>query len=100
MAKSSFKDILNSNKLVLVDFHAQWCGPCKALKPILEELKITMGEKVKIVKIDVDKNNAIASSLQVQGVPTLILYKEGKKVWRQSGVLQASELERIINSYA
>jgi thioredoxin 1 len=100
MAKSAFNDLLNSNKLVLVDFHAEWCGPCKALKPILEQLKSSMGEAVKIVKIDVDKNNSIASTLQVQGVPTLILFKEGKKVWRQSGVLQATELEKIINNYA
>ena len=100
MAKSAFNDLLNSNKLVLVDFHAEWCGPCKALKPILEQLKSSMGEAVKIVKIDVDKNNSIASTLKVQGVPTLILFKEGKKVWRQSGVLQATELEKIINNYA
>jgi len=99
MGKSAFKDLLNSKKLILVDFSADWCGPCKALQPILKQLKSSIGDKAKIIKIDVDKNKSIASQLNIQGVPTLILYKEGKQVWRQSGVLQAIELEQIINNH-
>ena len=99
MGKSAFKDLLKSEKLVLVDFSAEWCGPCKALQPILKQLKSAIGDKAKIVKIDVDRNKAIAAQLNIQGVPTLILYKDGKQVWRQSGVLQAMELEQIINNH-
>jgi thioredoxin 1 len=95
---SSFSDIVKSHPLVLVDFSAEWCGPCKMLGPILKEVKAKMGEDVKIVKIDVDKNPAIASSYQVQGVPTMILFKSGTQVWRQSGVVPAHELNKLIQS--
>ncbi|ANH59308.1 thioredoxin [Dokdonia donghaensis] len=95
--KSSFSDIINSDTPVLVDFFATWCGPCKTLGPILEQVKDTLGDGVKIVKIDVDKNQPLAAKHQVRGVPTMILYKNGKQVWRQSGVLDKMALVDIIN---
>tara|TARA_R110002124_G_scaffold87407_1_gene224994 strand:- start:21244 stop:21540 length:297 start_codon:yes stop_codon:yes gene_type:complete len=95
---SNFKTILDSNVPVLIDFHATWCGPCKALAPILKEVKAALGEDVKIVKIDVDKNQVLASQYRVQGVPTLILFKDGKQVWRQSGVIPKHELINLITS--
>ncbi|MGB3343578.1 MAG: thioredoxin [Aequorivita sp.] len=97
--KSSFKDIINSDTPVLVDFFADWCGPCKMLAPILKQVKDEMGDAVKIIKIDVDKNPALAAQFQVRGVPTMILFKNGNQLWRQSGVLQKNELISIINSH-
>ncbi|NCT18618.1 MAG: thioredoxin [Flavobacteriaceae bacterium CG02_land_8_20_14_3_00_34_13] len=97
--KSNFKDIINDSKPVLVDFFATWCGPCKVLAPILSEVKAELGEAVKIVKMDVDKNQPLASEYQVRGVPTLILFKNGKQLWRQSGVIQKAELLQIIQSF-
>lgn len=97
MAK--FSDIINDSKPVLVDFSAAWCGPCKMLAPILKQVKDELKDAVKIVKIDVDKNQAIAAKFQVRGVPTMIIFKEGKQVWRQSGVLQVNQLVQIINQY-
>lgn len=96
--KSSFKKIIDSETPVLVDFFADWCGPCKMLAPILKEVKNDMGDGVKIVKIDVDKNPLIAAKYQVRGVPTMLLFKNGKQVWRQSGVLQKGEIIQIIQS--
>jgi len=93
--KSSFSTILNSHPTVLVDFYATWCGPCKTLGPILEQVKDELGEEVKIIKIDVDKNQSLATKYKVRGVPTMMLYKNGKQVWRQSGVVQK---EAIINT--
>lgn len=90
--KSSFSEILNSHPKVLIDFFATWCGPCKTLGPILDELKDDLGDAVKIIKIDVDKNQPLAAKYQVRGVPTMILYKDGKQVWRQSGVVQKKDL--------
>ena len=98
--KESFSDIIKGEKPVLVDFHAEWCGPCKMMKPILEELRTLMGDNIRILKIDVDKNPAISSSLNVSGVPTLILYKQGQIVWRQSGVVPAKQLQSIIQQKA
>lgn len=95
----SFKDIISSNKLVLVDFKADWCGPCKMMAPILQQLKQEVKDDAKIVKIDVDKNPKIAAQFKVQGVPTLILFKDSKPVWRQSGVLQAHELKAVVESF-
>lgn len=97
---SKFNDLIQGETPVLVDFYADWCGPCKMMAPILEELKSTMGDKVKIIKVDVDRNNAAAAKFQVRGVPTLILFRKGKQVWRQSGVLQANQLQAIIEQYA
>ena len=96
--KSSFNKIIDSETPVLVDFFADWCGPCKMLAPILKEVKNDMGDGVKIVKIDVDKNPSIAAKYQVRGVPTMLLFKNGKQVWRQSGVLQKGEIIQIIQS--
>lgn len=98
--KSSFNTILNSNQMVLVDFFADWCGPCKMLAPILKDVKEGLGDSIKIVKIDVDKNQPLAGKYQVRGVPTMLLFKNGKQVWRQSGVLQKNELISIIKSHA
>ena len=97
---SKFSEIINQEKPVLVDFFAKWCGPCKMMSPILKEVKDTLQDKVAILKIDVDKNHAIAAKYQVRGVPTLIIYKAGKQVWRQSGVVQKNELIRILNSFS
>ena len=96
--KSSFSKIIDSEIPVLVDFYADWCGPCKMLAPILKQVKDEMGESIKIVKIDVDKNQSIASKYQVRGVPTMLLFKNGKQLWRQSGVLQKDAIVQIIKS--
>lgn len=97
---SKFKEITQSEIPTLVDFYATWCGPCKTMAPILDQVKNDLGAKVRILKIDVDKNPAIANQLQVRGVPTLILYRSGEIKWRQSGVLSASELKTVINQFA
>lgn len=97
---SNFKKIINQNKPVLVDFTASWCGPCKAMAPILEQVKNEVGDSASIIKIDVDRNQQIAQSLQIQGVPTLILYKNGKSVWRQSGVVQKGMLVSLIQQHS
>lgn len=97
---ASFNDLINKNKLVLVDFSAEWCGPCQTLAPILKELKEELGEVLSIIKIDVDKNQPVAAKFQVQGVPTLILYRDGEQVWRQSGLLTKSELLQIVQKHA
>ncbi len=98
--KSNFSEIIKDEKPVLVDFYADWCGPCKTLAPILKEAKESLGNEVKIVKIDVDKNEALASKYQVRGVPTLILFKNGEQKWRQSGVLQKDEIVKIVRSHS
>ena len=91
-----FEDLITSNIPVLVDFFAEWCGPCK---PILEELKGIKGEKVRIVKVDVDKHKEIAAYYQIQSVPTLMIFKNGKQLWRQSGVMRANDLSTILAQY-
>ncbi len=95
---ASFKDILNTSQPVLVDFFAEWCGPCKMMPPILKEVKDKLGDDVKVVKIDVDKNRQLAQQFAVRGVPTLMIFKEGKQVWRQSGVIPAHQLVQTIQS--
>lgn len=94
--KENFSDIIKGDKPVLVDFHAEWCGPCKMMKPVLEELRNRMGDQIRILKVDVDRNQALAGSLNISGVPTLVLYKNGNILWRQSGVVQANQLENIV----
>jgi thioredoxin 1 len=98
MAKGDFSELIKSDVPTLVDFSAEWCGPCKMMKPILDEVKSKMGDQVKIVKIDVDRNPAIAQSFQIQGVPTLIVFKNGVVKWRQSGVVQPAKLKEVIES--
>ena len=92
----SFDKIINSEKPVLIDFYATWCGPCQMLGPILKEVKESLGERVSIIKIDVDKNQEIASVYQVRGVPTMMLFQNGKQLWRQSGVLSKEEIIQTI----
>ena len=94
--KSSFNDIINSDTPVLVDFSADWCGPCKMLAPILKQVKEDLGDSLKIVKIDVDKNQLLSAKFQVRGVPTMLLFKNGKQVWRQSGVLQKNDIIDVV----
>lgn len=96
---SKFLDILAQDKPILVDFFATWCGPCKALAPILEEVKDEIKDTAIILKIDVDKNQSLASKLNVRGVPTLVIYKNGEIVWRQSGVLSKDEIIKKINTF-
>jgi thioredoxin 1 len=96
--KNSFNSILNSEIPVLIDFYATWCGPCKSLSPILDKLKKELGDSIKIIKIDVDKNQPLAQKNNVKGVPTLLLFKKGKQVWRQSGVVSKNDLIQVINS--
>ncbi|MBP6180735.1 thioredoxin [Flavobacterium sp.] len=93
---SNFNTIIQSDKPVLIDFFATWCGPCKMLSPILREVKDSLGDRVSIIKIDVDKNQQIASQYQVRGVPTMILFQNGKQLWRQSGVLTKEEIIKTI----
>lgn len=96
---ATFFDLIKSDKPVLVDFSAEWCGPCKMMAPILKQLKGMVGEDVTILKVDVDKNPDVARSYNIQGVPTLILFKGGETKWRQSGVMQAGALKQVIESY-
>lgn len=97
--KGNFQNIINGPTPVLVDFFAEWCQPCKMQTPILKEFAAEAGEKVKVIKIDVDKNPEIAGRFQIQGVPTLALFKQGNIVWRQSGVIPKQALQQIINQH-
>jgi thioredoxin 1 len=90
--KGNFQQLINSQKPVLIDFYADWCGPCKALEPILEEVSSEVSDKGRIIRIDVDKNQQLANKFQIRGVPTLILFKNGKQIWRQSGVTGKRQL--------
>jgi thioredoxin 1 len=97
--KETFRDILKSGIPVLVDFYADWCGPCQMMKPVLQELHQKFGDKLRILKIDVDKNPAVAQAFEVQGIPTLILFKNEEIAWRQSGAMPAKQLEEVLNQY-
>ena len=96
---SNFNKIINSKTPVLIDFYADWCGPCKMLAPILKDVKAELQDQIKIIKIDVDKNQSLASQYQVRGVPTMMLFKNGQSVWRQSGVLQKDDIVNIIKQH-
>ena len=94
---NTFQQLINDDKPLLVDFFAEWCGPCKVQAPILKQAKDTLGDRIRIIKIDVDKNPEVAQHFHVQGVPTLILFKKGEIKWRQSGVVPANTLIQLIN---
>ena len=96
---TKFNELINQKQLVLVDFYADWCGPCKTMSPILQETKTVVKDDVKIIKINVDQYQDLASEFMVRGVPTLMLFKEGKMLWRQSGVLSKNQLVEIINQH-
>ena len=95
----TFSDVISADRLVLVDFFATWCGPCKAMHPVLEQLKQQLGDRLRIIKIDVDKNQAVAAQYQVQAVPTLMLFRGGRLLWRQSGAVPLQQLMGIVESY-
>jgi thioredoxin 1 len=100
MMSEKFNELINSETPVLVDFFADWCGPCKVLAPILKEVKSELGDHIKIIKIDVDKNEKLAAKYQVRGVPTMLIFKDGEQRWRQSGVLQKQDIVDIIKSHS
>ena len=92
-------DIIQSSQLTLVDFYATWCGPCRMMHPVLEQLKKELGDSIRIVKVDVDKNEAVAMQMRIQSVPTLMIFKEGEMKWRQIGAMPSSELKRVIAQF-
>ena len=95
----SFNDVISSDKLVLVDFFATWCQPCKMMHPVLENIKQQLGDSIRIIKVDVDKYQQTAALYRVQSVPTLMLFRNGQNLWRQSGAMSASNLLSIIKQY-
>jgi len=96
---ADFRDIVASKKLVLIDFFAEWCAPCKTLAPILKEIANELGDEVRIIKIDIDKNPVLAQKLNVRSVPTLIIYKEESLLWRQSGLIPKSQLIKVLRAF-
>ena len=92
-------EIINGSQLTLVDFFATWCGPCKMMHPVLEQLKEDMGDSLRIIKIDIDKNEALMEQYRIQSVPTLMLFRKGDALWRQSGAMSLSDLKKVVNSY-
>jgi len=96
---SKFNELKNSNTPLLIDFSAEWCQPCKMMPPILKQVKQQMGDKVKIIKVDVDKNPAVAKQYMIQNVPTLMIFKSGQTVFRQAGVLQATQIVQELNKH-
>lgn len=94
-----FNEIINGGQLTLVDFFATWCGPCKMMHSVLEQLKDEMGESIRIIKVDVDKNEKLSENYRIQSVPTMILFRGGEIVWRQSGALRLGDLKRVVSSF-
>lgn len=94
-----FNDIINGNQLTLVDFFATWCGPCKQMHPVLEQLKASEGENLRIIKLDVDRNEALASVYRIQSVPTLMLFRNGELLWRQSGAMSLADLKALLYGF-
>lgn len=94
-----FNDVINSNQLTLIDFYATWCGPCKMMHPVLEQLKADLGDSIRIIKLDVDKSGDIAEAYRIQSVPTLMLFRRGEMLWRQSGAMRLAELKATISNY-
>jgi len=97
--RNSFNTLINGDKPVVVDFFAEWCGPCKMMKPILDEFKGMVGERATVIKVDVDKNPAAAQAYGVRGVPTLAIFKKGEIVWRKSGVISAAQLQGVLQPF-
>lgn len=95
----NFNDIINGNQLTLVDFFATWCGPCRQMHPVLEQLKASEGENLRIIKLDVDKNEALASAYRIQSVPTLMLFRNGELLWRQSGAMSLADLKALLYGF-
>lgn len=98
--QGSFTSLINSKIPVLIDFHATWCGPCKTLAPVLDQVKLNLGDSVKIIKIDIDKNRSLAEKLNISGVPTLMVYRDGKLISRKSGVIPFQDIIRMVKSGA
>ncbi len=96
---ANFSEIINADQLTLVDFFATWCGPCKMMHPVLEQLKEEMGDRLRIIKVDVDKNQGAAASYRVQSVPTLMLFRKGEMLWRQSGAMRINDLKGVIGQW-
>ena len=95
----TFKDVIAGDQLVLVDFYATWCQPCKMMHPILEQVKEVLGDRIRIIKVDVDKNDVIANQYRIQSIPTLMLFRKGEQLWRTSGVVQKAELLATIDPF-
>lgn len=96
----NLNDIIGSNRLTLVDFFATWCGPCKMMHPVLDQLKEELGESIRIIKLDVDKNEALSAQYRVQSVPTLLLFRNGEILWRQSGAMRINDLKKVIAQFS
>ena len=97
--KQTFNELIQGDKPVLVDFHAEWCGPCKMMSPIIQQFSAEMGDSIRVIKVDVDKNPTAASAYHIQGVPTVMLFRNGQVLWRQAGVVPAHTLRQVVNTY-